>query len=149
MYKKLLVMIPILMLGFIPFSYIYVQGQSYQTIQIFNGNLGLKPGQGVLYHFSVPDDAKNIYLRGSVSVSGGALDTITISLYDESLCPPPDSEGIRDWSSCTGVVSHDYSSDIAQYIPHGGSFYLNIVDGSSFFNKVVNGDIYVEYLPGG
>jgi hypothetical protein len=67
-------------------------------------------------------------------------------LCDASQCPPPDSKGNIDWDNCTGVVSKDYSGDIDQYIPHGGTFYLKLVDGSSFFNKVVNGNIYVEYL---
>ena len=59
---------------------------------------------------------------------------------------PPDSEGHIDWSSCTGLVSKDYSSydDIGQYIPHGGTFYLYLVDSSSFFNKVVSGYGYVD-----
>jgi hypothetical protein len=107
----------------------------------------LSPRQWTLYPFTVPDDAKNIYLRGSVSVSAGAISTITMKLYDASQCPPPDSEGRRDWSSCTGVYSYDYSSgeDIDKYIPHGGTFYLAIEDSSPFFNKVINGNIYVEY----
>ncbi len=111
-------------------GFFFIPGLNYQTIQVFNINasapLGLTPSQGVLYNFTVPDDAKNIYLKGSVSVSGGTVSTITISLYDSSQCPPPDSEGNIDWSSCTGVYSYDYSSgdDIEHYIPHGGTFYL-------------------------
>ena len=43
-----------------------------------------------LQNLRVTDNAKNIYLRGSVFVSGGALNTITLNLYDASQCPQPD-----------------------------------------------------------
>lgn len=122
------------------------QGQHYQTIQVFKANLGLQPGQGRLYNFTIPN-ATNIYLRGNLYVSGGIVNTITFNLYDAKQCPPPDSTGNLDWNSCTGVIGKDYQSgEIDQYIPHGGTFYLVLRDGSSYFNKVVNGNIYVEYL---
>ena len=98
MHEKILVIIPALALGFffmprLALGFFFMPGQNYQTIQVFNINatapLGLTPDHGVLYSFTVPDDAKNIYLKGSVSVSGGAVNTITISLYDASQCPPP------------------------------------------------------------
>ena len=103
----------------------FIPGLNHQTIQIFDQNFGLTPGQYIVHTFTVPDDAKNIYLRGSVSVYGGAVETITLNLYDASQCPPPDSGGIIDWRSCTGVVGYDYPSGrIDQYISHGGTFYL-------------------------
>jgi hypothetical protein len=120
-----------------------------QTIQVFNGQIGLQSGQLQGYSFSVPANAENIYLKGTLSVSGGAISSVTIKLYDKDQCPPPDSQGRIDLSSCTPLLNQDYSTgeEIDKYIPHGGTFYLYLQDSSSFFNKIVNGNIYVEYLP--
>ena len=124
------------------------KAQNFQTIQIFNGQVGLHPRESQGHTFSVPDSAKNIHLKGSVSASGGAIKTITIRLYDSSQCPPPDSKGRIHFGSCNIMFNHDYSTGdkIDRYIPHGGKFYLYLQDSSPFFNKAVIGNIYVEYL---
>jgi uncharacterized membrane protein (UPF0127 family) len=118
---------------------------------IFHDRIGLLPLELKGYTFSVPDNAQNIYLRGTVFASGGAVDSITVNLYDASQCPPTDSAGRIDISSCTLLLSRDYSTgqEIVKSIPHGGTFYLYLEDSSSFFNKIVSGNIYAEYLPNG
>lgn len=125
------------------------KAQSFQTIQIFNGQIGLHPRQSQGHTFSVSSSAKNIHLKGTISAFGGAIKTITIRLYDSSQCPPPDSQGRIHFGSCNIMFNHDYSTGdkIDKYIPHGGKFYLYLQDSSPFFNKVVAGNIYVEYLP--
>jgi hypothetical protein len=127
---------------------ILAQSQNFQTIQIFNGQVELHPRESQGYTFSVPTTAKNIHLKGTVSASGGAIRTVTIRLYDSSQCPPPDSQGRINFGSCNILFNHDYSAGdkIDKYIPHGGKFYLYLQDSSPFFNKVVTGNIYVEYL---
>jgi len=67
-------------------------------------------------------------------VSGGAINSITIKLYDKDQCPPPDSQGRIDLNSCTILFNQDYSigEEIDKYIPHGGTFYLYLQDSSSF-----------------
>jgi hypothetical protein len=82
-------------------------------------------------------------------VNGHKVVTITIRLYDSSQCPPPDSQGRINFGSCNIMFNQDYSTGdkIDKYIPHGGKFYLYLQDSSPFFNKVVTGNIYVEYLP--
>ena len=125
------------------------KAENFQTIQVFNGQVGLHPRESQGYTFSVPDNAKNIHLKGAISASGGAVKTITIRLYDSSQCPPPDSQGRINFGSCNIMFNQDYSTgdNIDRYIPHGGKFYLYLQDSSPFFNKVVTGYIYVEYLP--
>ncbi len=125
------------------------KAQNFQSIQIFNGQIGLHPRESQGHTFSVPSSAKNIHLKGTISASGGAIKTITIRLYDSSQCPPPDSQGRIRFGSCNIMFNHDYSTGdkIDKYIPHGGKFYLYLQDSSPFFNKVVAGNIYVEYLP--
>jgi hypothetical protein len=120
-----------------------------QTIQIFSGQIGLHPRESQGYIFSVPTSAKNIHLKGNISASGGAFKSITIRLYDSSRCPPPDSQGRINFGSCNIMFNQDYSTGdkIDKYIPHGGKFYLYLQDSSPFSNKVVSGNIYVEYLP--
>jgi hypothetical protein len=128
---------------------ILAQSQNFQTVQIFNGQITLHPRESQGYTFSVPTSAKNIYLKGNISASGGAIKTVTIRLYDSSQCPPPDSQGRIHFGSCNIMLNQDYSAGdkIDKYIPHGGKFYLYLQDSSPFFNKVVTGNIYVEYLP--
>lgn len=111
--------------------------------------LGYIPGNRKAIHFSVSSSAKNILLKGTISAFGGAIKTITIRLYDSSQCPPPDSQGRIHFGSCNIMFNHDYSTGdkIGKYIPHGSMFYLYLQDSSPFFNKVVAGNIYVEYLP--
>jgi hypothetical protein len=123
--------------------------QNFQTVQIFNGQIGLHPRESQGHIFSVPTGAKNIHLKGTISASGGAIKTITVRLYDSSQCPPPDSQGRIHFGSCNIMLNQDYSTGdkIDRYIPHGGKFYLYLQDSSPFFNKVVTGNIYVEYLP--
>ena len=118
------------------------------TIQIFNGQVELHPRESQGYTFSVPTTAKNIHLKGTVSASGGAIKTVTIRLYDSSQCPPPDSQGRINFGSCNILFNQDYSGGdkIDKYIPQGGKFYLYLQDSSPFFNKVVTGNTYVEYL---
>ena len=125
------------------------KAQNFQTIPIFNGQIGLHPRESQGHTFSVPDSAKNIHLKGTISASGGAIKTITVRLYDSTQCPPPDSQGRIHFGSCNIMFNHDYSTGdkIDKYIPHGGKFYLYLQDSSPFFNKVVTGNIYVEYLP--
>jgi hypothetical protein len=125
------------------------RAQNFQTIEIFNSQIGLHPRESQGYTFFIPSSAKNIHLKGSVSASGGAIKTITIRLYDSSQCPPPDSQGRIHFGSCNIMFNHDYSEGdkIDKYIPHGGKFYLYLQDSSPLFNKVVTGNIYVEYLP--
>jgi hypothetical protein len=125
------------------------KAQNFQTIQIYNGQIGLHPRESQGHTFSVPSSAKNIHLKGTISAFGGAIKTITIRLYDSSQCPPPDSQGRIHFGSCNIMFNHDYSTGdkIDKYIPHGGKFYLYLQDSSPFFNKVVAGNIYVEYLP--
>lgn len=125
------------------------KAQNFQSIQIFDGQIGLHPRESQGHTFSVPSSAKNIHLKGTISASGGAIKTITIRLYDSSQCPPPDSQGRIRFGSCNIMFNHDYSTGdkIDKYIPHGGKFYLYLQDSSPFFNKVVAGNIYVEYLP--
>jgi hypothetical protein len=127
---------------------ILAQSQNFQTIQIFNGQVELHPRESQGYTFSVPTTAKNIHLKGTVSAPGGAIKTVTIRLYDSSQCPPPDSQGRINFGSCNILFNQDYSAGdkIDKYIPHGGKFYLYLQDSSPFFNKVVTGNIYVEYL---
>jgi hypothetical protein len=123
------------------------KAQKFQTMQIFNGQIGLHPRESEGHAFSVPSGAKNIHLKGTISASGGAIKTITIRLYDSSQCPPPDSQGRIHFGSCNIMFNHDYSTGdkIDKYIPHGGKFFLYLQDSSPFFNKVVTGNIYVEY----
>ena len=125
------------------------KAQNFQSIQIFDGQIGLHPRESQGHTFSVPSSAKNIHLKGTISASGGAIKTITVRLYDSSQCPPPDSQGRIRFGSCNIMFNHDYSTGdkIDKYIPHGGKFYLYLQDSSPFFNKVVAGNIYVEYLP--
>jgi len=125
------------------------KAQNFQTIQIFNGKIELHPRESQGHTFFVPPNAKNIHLKGTISASGGAIKTITVRLYDSSQCPPPDSQGRIHFGSCNIMFNHDYSTGdkIDKYIPHGGKFYLYLQDSSPFFNKVVIGNIYVEYLP--
>ena len=124
------------------------KAENFQTIQVFNGQVGLHPRESQGYTFSVPDNAKNIHLKGAISASGGAVKTITIRLYDSSQCPPPDSQGRIKFGSCNIMFNQDYSTGdkIDKYIPHGGKFYLYLQDSSPFFKKVVIGNIYIEYL---
>jgi hypothetical protein len=125
------------------------KAENFQTVQIFNGQIGLHPRESQGYTFSVPISAKNIHLKGTISASGGAIKTITVRLYDSSQCPPPDSQGRIHFGSCNIMLNQDYSTGakIDKYIPHGGNFYLYLQDSSPFFNKVVAGNIYVEYIP--
>ena len=125
------------------------KAQNLQTIQIFNSQIGLHPRESQGHAFSVPTSAKNIHLKGTISASGGAIKTITVRLYDSSQCPPPDSQGRIHFGSCNIMFNQDYptGNKIDRYIPHGGKFYLFLQDSSPFFNKVVTGNIYVEYLP--
>jgi hypothetical protein len=125
------------------------KAQNFQTIQIFNGQITLHPRESQGYTFSIPTSAKNIHLKGNISASGGAIKSITIRLYDSSQCPPPDSQGRINFGNCNIMFNQDYSTGdkIDKYIPHGGKFYLYLQDSSPFFNKVVTGNIYVEYLP--
>jgi hypothetical protein len=125
------------------------KAQNFQTIQIFNGKIELHPRESQGHTFFVPPNAKNIHLKGTISASGGAIKTITVRLYDSSQCPPPDSQGRIHFGSCNIMFNHDYSTGdkIDKYIPHGGKLYLYLQDSSPFFNKVVIGNIYVEYLP--
>ena len=127
---------------------ILAQSQSFQTIQIFSGQITLHPRESQGYAFSVPTSAKNIHLKGNISASGGAFKSITIRLYDSSRCPSPDSQGRINFGSCNIMFNHDYSTGdkIDKYIPHGGKFYLYLQDSSPFFNKVVTGNIYVENI---
>ena len=127
---------------------ILAQSQNFQTIQIFHGQIKLHPRESQGYTFSIPTSAKDIHLKGNISTSGGAIKTITIRLYDSSQCPPPDSQGRIQFGSCNIMFNQDYSTGdkIDKYIPHGGKFYLYLQDSSPFFNKVVIGNIYVEYL---
>ena len=108
----------------------------------------LHPRESQGYTFSIPTSAKNIHLKGNISASGGAIKSITIRLYDSSQCPPPDSQGRINFGNCNIMFNQDYSTGdkIDKYIPHGGKFYLYLQDSSPFFNKVVTGNIYVEYL---
>jgi hypothetical protein len=124
------------------------KAQNFQTIQIFNGQITLHPRESQGYTFSIPTSAKNIHLKGNISASGGAIKSITIRLYDSSQCPPPDSQGRINFGNCNIMFNQDYSTGdkIDKYIPHGGKFYLYLQDSSPFFNKVVTGNIYVEYL---
>jgi hypothetical protein len=128
---------------------ILAQLQKFQTIQIFNGQITLHPRESQGYTFSVPTTAKNIHLKANISASGGAIKSITIRLYDSSRCPPPDSQGRINFGNCNIMFNQDYSTGdkIDKYIPHGGKFYLYLQDSSPFFNKVVIGNIYVEYIP--
>jgi hypothetical protein len=128
---------------------ILAQLQKFQTIQIFNGQITLHPRESQGYTFSVPTSAKNIHLNGNISATGGAFKSITIRLYDSSRCPPPDSQGRINFGNCNIMFNQDYSTGdkIDKYIPHGGKFYLYLQDSSPFFNKVVIGNIYVEYIP--
>jgi hypothetical protein len=125
------------------------KAQNFQTIQIFNGKIELHPRESQGHTFFVPPNAKNIHLKGTISASGGAIKTITVRLYDSSQCPPHDSQGRIHFGSCNIMFNHDYSTGdkIDKYIPHGGKFYLYLQDSSPFFNKVVTGNIYVEYVP--
>ena len=125
------------------------KAQNFQTIQIFNGKIELHPRESQGHTFFVPPNAKNIHPHGTISASGGAIKTITVRLYDSSQCPPPDSQGRIHFGSCNIMFNHDYSTGdkIDKYIPHGGKFYLYLQDSSPFFNKVVTGNIYVEYVP--
>ena len=124
------------------------KAQNFQTIQIFNGQIMLHPRESQGYTFSIPTSAKNIHLKGNISASGGAIKSITIRLYDSSQCPPPDSQGRINFGNCNIMFNQDYSTGdkIDKYIPHGGKFYLYLQDSSPFFNKVVTGNIYAEYL---
>ncbi len=128
---------------------ILAQSQNFQIVKIFNGQIKLHPRESQGYIFFVPPNAKNIHLKGTISASGGAIKSITIRLYDSSQCPPPDSQGRIHFGSCNIMFNHDYSTGdkIDKYIPHGGKFYLYLQDSSPFFNKVVTGNIYVEYVP--
>ena len=125
------------------------KAQNFQTIQIFNGQIELHPRESQGHTFFVPPNAKNIHLKGTISASGGAIKTITVRLYDSSQCPPPDSQVRIHFGSCNIMFNHDYSTGdkIDKYIPHGDKFYLYLQDSSPFFNKVVTGNIYVEYVP--
>ena len=124
------------------------KAQNFQTIQIFNGQITLHPRESQGYTFPIPTSAKNIHLKGNISASGGAIKSITIRLYDSSQCPPPDSQGRINFGNCNIMFNQDYSTGdkIDKYIPQGGKFYLYLQDSSPFFNKVVTGNIYVEYL---
>jgi hypothetical protein len=84
---------------------ILAQSQNFQTVQIFNGQIGLHPRDSQGYTFFVPTSAKNIHLRGTISASGGAFKTITIRLYDSSQCPPPDSQGRIHFGSCNVMLN--------------------------------------------
>jgi hypothetical protein len=125
------------------------KAQNFQTIQIFNGKIELHPRESQGHTFFVPPNAKNIHLKGTISASGGAFKSITVRLYDSSQCPPPDSQGRIHFGSCNIMLNQDYSTGdkIDKYIPHGDKFYLYLQDSSPFFNKMVIGNIYVEYLP--
>ena len=139
----------VIVISFLTTNTIDTKAQNFQTIQIFSGQIGLHPSESQGYTFSVPNSAKNIHLKGNISASGGAIKSITVRLYDSSQCPPPDSQGRIHFGSCNIMLNQDYSTGdkIDKYIPHGGKFYLYLQDSSPFFNKVINGNIYVEYLP--
>jgi hypothetical protein len=149
MYGKIVVISSgLLVLPLLTTNIILVQSQNFQTLQIFNGQVELHPRESQGYTFSIPTSAKNIHLKGNISASGGAIKSITIRLYDSSQCPPSDSQGRINFGSCNIFFNQDYSTGdkIDKFIPHGGKFYLYLQDSSPFFNKVVTGNIYVEYL---
>jgi hypothetical protein len=149
MYGKIVVISSgLLVLPLLTTNIILAQSQNFQTLQIFNGQVELHSRESQGYTFSIPTSAKNIHLKGNISASGGAIKSITIRLYDSSQCPPPDSQGRINFGSCNIFFNQDYSTGdkIDKYIPHGGKFYLYLQDSSPFFNKVVTGNIYVEYL---
>jgi hypothetical protein len=150
MYRAVVVVIILSSGLFIPLltTNILAQSQNFQIVKIFNGQIKLHPRESQGYTFSVTTTAKNIHLKGTISASGGAFKSITVRLYDSSQCPPPDSQGRIQFGSCNIMLNQDYSTGdkIDKYIPHGGKFYLYLQDSSPFFNKVVNGNIYVEYL---
>ena len=151
MYGKIVVIISsgLIIIPLLTTNIILAQFQNFQTIQIFNGQIELHPRESQGYAFSVPSNAKNIHLKGNISASGGAIKSITVRLYDSSQCPPPDSQGRINFGSCNIILNQDYSKGdkIDKYIPHGGKFYLYLQDSSPFFNKVVIGNIYIQYLP--
>jgi hypothetical protein len=42
------------------------RAQNFQTIEIFNGQIGLHPRESQGHTFSIPSSAKNIHLKGRV-----------------------------------------------------------------------------------
>jgi hypothetical protein len=64
---------------------ILAQAQSFQTVQVFNSQIGLRPRGWQSYTFSVPTTAKNIYLKGTISASGGMSDEVFMSACANSI----------------------------------------------------------------
>lgn len=121
-------------------------GPSYvtQSVTVFSGSAAVNPGSYYYVSFSVPSNAINVQLSGSLTAAGGIGNDVRVYVFDQT--------NFINWqnghsASAYYSTGQETAFNINVRLPNGAGTYYVVFDNtfSIFSSKTVTGTITLTY----